>query len=71
MHVHLSGLLQIVQSLDSFQLSTYAAIDLLKGVASIIGYLPPEQVVLRYKIRLELLWHVQASPKRHAGYISM
>lgn len=44
MSVHLAGLLQIIRSLDSLCLSSEASIDLLRGVAAIIGRLPHDQV---------------------------
>ncbi|KAL1139884.1 hypothetical protein AAG570_006861 [Ranatra chinensis] len=44
MAVHFSGLIQILQSLDTFSISNEAVIGLLKGVAVILGKLPPEQI---------------------------
>lgn len=44
MNQHLSGLVQIVQSLDTFCISNDAAIGLLKGVAIILGRLPVQQI---------------------------
>lgn len=44
MSVHFNGLVQIIQSLDSFSITNQAAIGLLKGVALIIAQLPSEQI---------------------------
>lgn len=44
MSQHFSGLVQIVQSMDTFCISNDAAIGLLKGVAIILGRLPHEQI---------------------------
>lgn len=41
---HLSGLVQIAASLDSFEIGNDAAIGLLKGIAVIISRLPPADV---------------------------
>lgn len=58
MHIHLTGLLQIVRSLDSFCLSTNAAIDLLRGVSAIIGYLPHEQALIFIHHMLNLIFSI-------------
>uniref|UniRef100_A0A1B6FRA0 Transportin-3 n=1 Tax=Cuerna arida TaxID=1464854 RepID=A0A1B6FRA0_9HEMI len=44
MSQHFNGLVQLVQALDSFCISQDAAIGLLKGVAIILGRLPPQQI---------------------------
>ncbi|KAE8750021.1 hypothetical protein FOCC_FOCC003145 [Frankliniella occidentalis] len=49
MGVHFNGLIQIVQSLDTFNMSNQAAIGLLKGVAVILGRLPTDQITPRMK----------------------
>lgn len=41
---HFDGLMHIVASLDSFSISNEAVVGLLKGVASILGRLPPQQI---------------------------
>ncbi|XP_069128619.1 transportin-3-like [Argopecten irradians] len=41
---HFQGLLQIVQAIDTFNLSAEAAIGLLKGTATILGRLPYDKV---------------------------
>ncbi|KAK3585736.1 hypothetical protein CHS0354_020305 [Potamilus streckersoni] len=40
---HFQGLVQIAQAVDSFNLSNDAAIGLLKGIATILGKLPPAE----------------------------
>ncbi|KAF4521283.1 hypothetical protein B566_EDAN002287, partial [Ephemera danica] len=44
MAVHLHGLLQIIRALDTFSISSEAAIGLLKGVSVIVGRMPPAQI---------------------------
>lgn len=44
MAVHFNGLVQIIQSLDTFSISNEAAIGLLKGVSVILGRMPPDQI---------------------------
>lgn len=44
MTCHLNGLLQIAQSLDSFEISNDSSINLLKGISTIIGRLPLDQI---------------------------
>ncbi|KAJ1519674.1 hypothetical protein ONE63_004939 [Megalurothrips usitatus] len=44
MGVHFQGLIQIVQSLDSFNMSNQAAIGLLKGVSVILARMPADQI---------------------------
>lgn len=44
MTYHLSGLLQIAQSLDNFEISNDATINLLKGISIIVGRLPLDQM---------------------------
>lgn len=44
MTCHLNGLLQIAQSLDTFQISNDSSINLLKGISTIIGRLPLDQI---------------------------
>ena len=58
MGVHFSGLVQIVQSLDTFNMSNQAAIGLLKGVSVILGRLPAEQITPLMK---EICW-LQVKP---------
>ncbi|XP_042872590.1 transportin-3-like isoform X2 [Penaeus japonicus] len=41
---HFEGLMQIIESLDSFSISNEAVVGLLKGVASILGRFPPERI---------------------------
>lgn len=41
---HLNGLLQIAQSLDSYEISNESAINLLKGISIIVGRLPLDQM---------------------------
>lgn len=41
---HLIGLLQIAQSLDTYEISNDAAINLLKGISIIVGRLPLDQM---------------------------
>lgn len=53
MSVHFNGLLQIIQSLDSFSITNQAAIGLLKGVALIISQLPSEQI---HNAMKEICW---------------
>lgn len=43
---HLSGLIQIVASLDSFEITNEAAIGVLKGISVIVSRLPNDQVTL-------------------------
>lgn len=58
MGVHFSGLVQIIQSLETFSISNEAAIGLLKGVSVILGRLPPEQI---HQAMKEICW-VQVKP---------
>ncbi|KAG8222278.1 hypothetical protein J437_LFUL003259 [Ladona fulva] len=58
MGVHFNGLVQIVQSLDNFAISNDAAIGLLKGVAVILGGLPPDEIQRAMK---QLCW-IQVTP---------
>ncbi|XP_046388483.1 transportin-3 [Ischnura elegans] len=58
MGVHFNGLVQIVQSLDTFAISNDAAIGLLKGVAVILGRLPPDEIQRAMK---QLCW-IQITP---------
>lgn len=44
MNQHFNGLVQIVESLDTFCITNEATIGLLKGVAIILGRLPPLQI---------------------------
>lgn len=41
---HLSGLLQIAQSLDTYEISNDSSINILKGISTIIGRLPLDQM---------------------------
>lgn len=43
---HLSGLVQIVASLDSFEITNEAAIGVLKGISTIVARLPNDQVTV-------------------------
>lgn len=54
----ISGLVQIVNALDSFQIKNSAAIGLLKGVAVILGRLPNEQI----PIVMKEICMIQATP---------
>ena len=53
MSVHFSGLVQIIQSLDSFSITNQAAIGLLKGVAVILAQLPSDQI---HNAMKEICW---------------
>lgn len=44
MTYHLNGLLQIAQSLDTFEISNDSTINLLKGISIIVGRLPLDQM---------------------------
>lgn len=44
MTFHLNGLLQIAQSLDSYEITNESAINLLKGISIIVGRLPLDQI---------------------------
>ncbi|GFG31613.1 hypothetical protein Cfor_03192, partial [Coptotermes formosanus] len=58
MAVHFNGLVQIIQSLDTFSISNEAAIGLLKGVSVILGQMPADQIQHAMK---EICWF-QISP---------
>nr|CAD7573032.1 unnamed protein product [Timema californicum] len=58
MAVHFSGLVQIIQSLDTFSISNEAAIGLLKGVSVILGRMPTDQIQQAMK---EICW-IQITP---------
>ncbi|PNF38379.1 Transportin-3 [Cryptotermes secundus] len=58
MGIHFTGLVQIIQSLDTFSISNEAAIGLLKGVSVILGQMPPDQIQRAMK---EICW-IQISP---------
>nr|CAD7459047.1 unnamed protein product [Timema tahoe] len=58
MAVHFSGLVQIIQSLDTFSISNEAAIGLLKGVSVILGRMPADQIQQAMK---EICW-IQITP---------
>lgn len=58
MGVHFNGLIQIIQSLETFNMSNQAAIGLLKGVSEILGRMPAEQIPPLMK---EICW-LQAKP---------
>ncbi|XP_067009893.2 transportin-3 isoform X2 [Anabrus simplex] len=53
MAVHFNGLVQIIQSLDTFSISNEAAIGLLKGVSIILGRMPSDQIQQAMK---EICW---------------
>uniref|UniRef100_A0A1B6DC68 Transportin-3 n=1 Tax=Clastoptera arizonana TaxID=38151 RepID=A0A1B6DC68_9HEMI len=58
MGVHFNGLVQIIQSLETFSISNEAAIGLLKGVSVILGRLPHDQI---HQAMKEICW-VQVKP---------
>ncbi|XP_075224525.1 transportin 3 isoform X1 [Lycorma delicatula] len=53
MAVHFNGLVQIIQSLDTFSISNESAIGLLKGVSIILGRMPHEQI---HQAMKEICW---------------
>ncbi|KAK7866974.1 hypothetical protein R5R35_006810 [Gryllus longicercus] len=61
MTVHFNGLLQIIQSLDTFRITNEAAIGLLKGVSLILGRMPGDQIQQAMK---QICW-VQVNPLNH------
>lgn len=58
MTIHFNGLVQIIQSLDTFSISNEAAIGLLKGVSLILGRMPSDQIQQAMK---QICW-VQVNP---------
>lgn len=77
---HLNGLLQIAQSLDTFEISNDSTINLLKGISIIVGRLPlnqmsqPLQQLCSYQVEplRQLLVHPNCQPgERTSEYLAL